>query len=88
MHFNTADAWEFLYLDNIVSENQWGGIDIRHGGDPVIAQNIICNGMSDGVVIGERGRGSIENNVISGNYADFIIILHLMHDFTKTCLDN
>jgi F-box protein 10 len=55
-----------LILDNIVSENQWGGIDIRHGGDPVIAQNVICNGLSDGVVIGEKGKGSIENNVISG----------------------
>jgi hypothetical protein len=34
--------------------------------DPVIAQNVICNGLSDGVVIGEKGKGSIENNVISG----------------------
>ena len=58
-----------LYLDNIIRENQWGGVDIRHGGDPVITQNVICNGMSDGIVIGEKGRGSIENNIITGQSA-------------------
>lgn len=55
-----------ILLDNIIRENQWGGVDIRHGGDPVVTQNIICNGMSDGIVIGEKGRGSIENNIITG----------------------
>lgn len=52
--------------DNVITGNQWGGVDIRKGGDPVICQNVIANGLSDGIVIGEKGRGSIENNVISG----------------------
>lgn len=61
----------FLYgfnilIDNIIRENQWGGVDIRYGGDLVVIQNIICNGMFDGIVIGEKGRGSIENNIIIG----------------------
>lgn len=60
------------FTDNVISENHWGGVDIRHGGDPVIVQNIICNGLSDGVVIGEKGKGSIENNVISGKEPELL----------------
>ncbi|KAK3087311.1 hypothetical protein FSP39_004517 [Pinctada imbricata] len=55
--------------DNTIMGNHWGGVDIRHAGDPVITKNIICNGLSDGIVIGEKGKGSIENNVISGKEA-------------------
>ena len=57
----------FSIVDNTITGNQWGGIDIRHGGDPVIYHNTVCNGISDGIVIGEEGRGSIENNIITGN---------------------
>lgn len=50
------------FPDNIVRENQWGGVDIRRGGDPILKNNFICYGYSDGVVVGERGRGLIEGN--------------------------
>lgn len=51
---------------NVITGNQWGGIDIRHGGDPIIHHNTVCNGISDGIVIGEGGQGSVQNNVITG----------------------
>ena len=54
------------FTDNTITGNQWGGIDIRRGGDPVIYHNTVCNGISDGIVIGEEGRGSVENNIITG----------------------
>lgn len=50
------------FPDNLIRENQWGGVDIRRGGDPVLKNNFICYGYSDGVVVGERGRGLIEGN--------------------------
>lgn len=50
------------FPDNVIRENQWGGVDIRRGGDPVLKNNYICYGYSDGVVVGERGRGLIEGN--------------------------
>lgn len=50
--------------ENVIWENQWGGADIRRGGDPVLRNNFICHGYSDGVVVGERGRGLIEGNHI------------------------
>lgn len=46
----------------MIKENQWGGVDIRRGGDPILKNNYICYGYSDGVVVGERGRGLIEGN--------------------------
>lgn len=51
-----------LIPDNVIKENQWGGVDIRRGGDPILRNNFICYGYSDGVVVGERGRGLIEGN--------------------------
>lgn len=50
----------------MIRENQWGGVDIRRGGDPVLKNNFICYGYSDGVVVGERGRGLIEGNHVYG----------------------
>lgn len=51
-----------LTTENVIKENQWGGVDIRRGGDPILKNNYICYGYSDGVVVGERGRGLIEGN--------------------------
>ena len=56
----------FVCAENVITGNQWGGIDIRHGGDPVIQSNTVCNGVSDGIVIGEQGKGTVENNIITG----------------------
>lgn len=56
--------------DNVIRGNQWGGVDIRHGGDPVVSGNTISHGIGDGIVIGERGRGSLENNLISGKFTE------------------
>ncbi|MBN3310242.1 FBX10 protein, partial [Amia calva] len=56
-----------LIVENVIRENQWGGADIRRGGDPVLRNNLICHGYSDGVVVGERGRGLIEGNTIYSN---------------------
>ncbi|KAK2515906.1 Fbxo10 [Columba livia] len=49
---------------NVICENQWGGVDICHGGNPVLRSNLISCGYSDGVVVGERGKGLIEGNAI------------------------
>ena len=54
--------------ENVIRQNQWGGADIRRGGDPILRNNFICHGYSDGVVVGERGRGLIEGNHIYGKY--------------------
>ena len=53
--------------DNLISGNRWGGIDIRHTGDPRVTCNLICNGLSDGIVVGSKGLGTIEANVIRGH---------------------
>lgn len=53
---------DVIVLENVIRENQWGGVDIRRGGDPILRNNYICYGYSDGVVVGERGRGLIEGN--------------------------
>lgn len=55
-----------LPLENVIRENQWGGVDIRRGGVPVLRSNLICFGYSDGVVVGDEGRGLIEGNTIYG----------------------
>ena len=55
-----------VLADNLISGNRWGGIDIRHCGDPRVTCNLICNGMSDGIVVGSKGLGTIEANVIRG----------------------
>lgn len=60
-------------LENVIRENQWGGVDIRRGGDPILRNNYICYGYSDGVVVGERGRGLIEGNHVYCMY--FYLIL-------------
>ncbi|MEQ2306355.1 hypothetical protein AMECASPLE_007370 [Ameca splendens] len=58
----------FVYIpENVIRENQWGGVDIRRGGDPILRNNYICYGYSDGVVVGERGRGLIEGNHVYCN---------------------
>uniref|UniRef100_A0A672IZU1 F-box protein 10 n=1 Tax=Salarias fasciatus TaxID=181472 RepID=A0A672IZU1_SALFA len=56
-----------MITENVIRENQWGGVDIRRGGDPVLKNNYICYGYSDGVVVGERGRGLIEGNHVYCN---------------------
>lgn len=53
-------------LENVIRENQWGGVDIRRGGVPVLRSNLICFGYSDGVVVGDEGKGLIEGNTIYG----------------------
>lgn len=62
----------------MIRENQWGGVDIRRGGDPILRNNYICYGYSDGVVVGERGRGLIEGNQVFCMYylslRDFIVL--------------
>lgn len=55
-----------LPIENVIRENQWGGVDIRRGGVPVLRSNLICFGYSDGVVVGDEGRGLIEGNTIYG----------------------
>lgn len=72
IYFNQSyNSCNFMYfpsiLENIIRENHWGGADIRRGGDPILRNNLICYGYSDGVVIGERGKGLIEGNNIYGN---------------------
>ncbi|XP_048639310.1 F-box only protein 10 isoform X3 [Marmota marmota marmota] len=52
---------------NVIRENQWGGVDIRRGGIPVLRSNLICFGYSDGVVVGDEGKGLIEGNTIYAN---------------------
>lgn len=41
-------------------------MDIRRGGLPVLRSNLICFGYSDGVVVGDEGKGLIEGNTIYG----------------------
>lgn len=55
-----------LPIENVIRENQWGGVDIRRGGVPILRSNLICFGYSDGVVVGDEGRGLIEGNTIYG----------------------
>lgn len=50
----------FSSIENVIRQNQWGGADIRRGGDPVLRNNFICYGFSDGVDVGERGRVSLK----------------------------
>ena len=45
---------------------EWGGVDIRNGGNPIVAGNLIHNGQADGIVIGEGGKGIITENEIRG----------------------
>ncbi len=52
----------------MISGNRWGGIDVRRGGEPRITRNLICNGLADGIVIGTKGKGTIEANCIRGMY--------------------
>lgn len=66
----TGDSWVLtsphLPLENVIRENQWGGVDIRRGGVPILRSNLICFGYSDGVVVGDEGKGLIEGNTIYG----------------------
>lgn len=61
-------------IENVIRQNQWGGADIRRGGDPILRNNFICHGYSDGVVVGERGRGLIEGNHIYGEHLFFMTL--------------
>lgn len=58
-----------LSIENVIRENKWGGVDIRRGGIPVLRSNLICLGYSDGVVVGDEGKGLIEGNTIYGEWA-------------------
>lgn len=42
-------------------------MDIRRGGVPALRSNLICFGYSDGVVVGDEGKGLIEGNTIYAN---------------------
>lgn len=68
-----GDSWVLtsphLLLENVIRENQWGGVDIRRGGVPILRNNLICFGYSDGVVVGDEGKGLIEGNTIYGEGA-------------------
>lgn len=59
-------TFPYLPIENVIRENQWGGVDIRRGGVPVLRSNLICFGYSDGVVVGDEGKGLIEGNTIYG----------------------
>lgn len=65
-----GDSWVLtsphLPIENVIRENQWGGVDIRRGGVPILRSNLICFGYSDGVVVGDEGKGLIEGNTIYG----------------------
>lgn len=41
-------------------------MDIRRGGVPILRSNLICFGYSDGVVVGDEGKGLLEGNTIYG----------------------
>lgn len=59
----TEEGFGHVYFNDICGM-EWGGVDIRNGGHPVIMNNTIHSGHGDGVVIGERGCGLIFENVI------------------------
>ena len=59
----TEDGYGHISFNDI-SGMEWGGIDIRNGGHPVVLNNTIHNGHGDGVVIGRNGSGIIFENVI------------------------
>lgn len=54
-------------LYNDIYGMEWGGVDIRNGGNPVVTNNWIREGHADGIVIGEGGKGVIMDNDIRGN---------------------
>ena len=54
-------------LHNDICGMEWGGVDIRNGGNPVVTNNWIREGHADGIVIGEGGKGVIMDNDIRGN---------------------
>lgn len=53
-------------LYNDICGMEWGGVDIRNGGNPVVTNNWIRDGHADGIVIGEGGKGVIMDNDIRG----------------------
>ena len=55
-------------LYNDIYGMEWGGVDIRNGGNPVVTNNWIRDGHADGIVIGEGGKGVIMDNDIRGTY--------------------
>lgn len=54
-------------LYNDICGMEWGGVDIRNGGNLVVTNNWIRDGYVDGIVIGEGGKGVIMDNDIRGN---------------------
>ena len=54
-------------LYNDIYGMEWGGVDIRNGGNPVVSNNWIRDGHADGIVIGEGGKGIIMDNDIRGS---------------------
>lgn len=51
---------------NDICGMEWGGVDIRNGGNFVVINNWIRDGYVDGIVIGEGGKGVIMDNDIRG----------------------
>ena len=55
-----------MFSGNLISGNRWGGIDVRRGADPRVTRNLICNGLADGIVVGTKGCGTIDANIVRG----------------------
>ena len=62
---------------------EWAGIDVRHGGNPVISHNIIKNGQSDGIVIGDQGKSVIFDNTIEGMLIFLFLFSQLAQDIVQ-----
>lgn len=56
---------------NDICGMEWGGVDIRNGGNPLVSNNWIRDGQADGIVIGEGGKGIIMDNDILGEELNF-----------------
>ena len=63
-------------LYNDIYGMEWGGVDIRNGGNPVVTNNWIREGHADGIVIGEGGKGVIMDNDIRGTLQQYLYTIH------------
>ena len=73
-------------LYNDICGMEWGGVDIRNGGNPVVTNNWIREGHADGIVIGEGGKGVIMDNDIRGNVLMNILAVYRCLLCTGPCL--